>query len=157
MYEHGELPQLPDDALPHWELIEKYDIIDFALGNKITGAGFPVYKGQGAQLQRALINFFLDEARAAGYVEIQPPIVVNEASGYGTRNLPDKEGQMYELTEGKLYLIPTAEVPITNLYRDVILSESRPADQARGLHPLLSKRGRFLGCRRARAQSPASI
>ena len=123
VYEHGELPQLPDDALPHWELIEKYDIIDFALGNKITGAGFPVYKGQGAQLQRALINFFLDEARAAGYVEIQPPIVVNEASGYGTGSLPDKEGQMYELTEGKLYLIPTAEVPITNLYRDVILSE----------------------------------
>ena len=123
VYEHGELPQLPDDALPHWELIEKYDIIDFALGNKITGAGFPVYKGQGAQLQRALINFFLDEARTAGYVEIQPPIVVNEASGYGTGNLPDKEGQMYELTEGKLYLIPTAEVPITNLYRDVILSE----------------------------------
>ena len=123
VYEHGELPQLPDDALPHWELIEKYDIIDFALGNKITGAGFPVYKGQGAQLQRALINFFLDEARAAGYVEIQPPIVINEASGYGTGSLPDKEGQMYELTEGKLYLIPTAEVPITNLYRDVILSE----------------------------------
>ena len=124
VYEHGELSQLPDDALPHWELIEKYDIIDFALGNKITGAGFPVYKGQGAQLQRALINFFLDEARAAGYVEIQPPIVVNEASGYGTGSLPDKEGQMYELTEGKLYLIPTAEVPITNLYRDVILSEA---------------------------------
>ena len=124
VYEHGELPELLDDALPHWELIEKYDIIDFALGNKITGAGFPVYKGKGAQLQRALINFFLDEARETGYVEVQPPIVINEASGYGTGSLPDKEGQMYELTEGKLYLIPTAEVPITNLYRDVILSEA---------------------------------
>ena len=122
IYEYGARPELGDDALPHWELIEKYDIIDFALGNKISGAGFPVYKGQGARLQRGLINFFLDEARAAGYTEVQPPLLVNEASGYGTGNLPDKEGQMYEVKEG-LYLIPTAEVPITNLYRDVLLKQ----------------------------------
>ena len=122
IYEYGALPELGEHALPHWELIEKYDIIDFALGNKISGAGFPVYKGQGARLQRGLINFFLDEARAAGYTEIQPPLLVNEASGYGTGQLPDKEGQMYELKEG-LYLIPTAEVPITNLYRDVLLKQ----------------------------------
>jgi seryl-tRNA synthetase len=119
--EHGQVPQLPADALPHWELIKKYDIIDFELGTKISGAGFPVYKGKGARLQRAMINFFLDQALRAGYVEIQPPIVVNEASGFGTGNLPDKEGQMYFVPEEKLYLIPTAEVPITNLYRDVIL------------------------------------
>lgn len=123
IYQHGELPQLPADALPHWELIKKYDIIDFDLGIKISGAGFPVYKGKGAKLQRALINFFLNEAEKAGYTEIQPPIVVNEASGYGTGQLPDKEGQMYFIGEDKLYLIPTAEVPITNLYRDVMLSE----------------------------------
>ncbi len=122
IYEYGAQPELSEDALPHWELIEKYDIIDFALGNKITGAGFPVYKGQGARLQRALINFFLDEARAAGYLEVQPPLLVNEASGYGTGNLPDKEGQMYEVSDG-LYLIPTAEIPITNLYRDVLLKQ----------------------------------
>ena len=121
IYEYGQRPELSDSALPHWDLIEKYDIIDFEAGNKITGAGFPVYKGKGARLQRALVNFFLDEALAAGYSEIQPPILVNEASGYGTGQLPDKEGQMYELREGPLYLIPTAEVPITNLYRDMIL------------------------------------
>lgn len=123
VYEHGTVPALPSDALPHWELIKKYDIIDFDLGIKIAGAGFPVYKGKGARFQRALINFFLNEAGQAGYKEIQPPIVVNEASGYGTGQLPDKEGQMYFVNEDGLYLIPTAEVPITNLYRDVILTE----------------------------------
>lgn len=122
VHKHGVIPALGGDALPHWDLIKKYDIIDFDLGNKISGAGFPVYKGKGAKLQRALINFFLDEAEKQGYREIQPPIVVNEASGYGTGNLPDKEGQMYFITEDKLYLIPTAEVPITNLYRDVIVA-----------------------------------
>lgn len=123
VYEHGKLPVLAADALPHWELIKKYDIIDFELGTKIAGAGFPVYKGKGAKLQRALINFFLNEADKAGYTEIQPPILVNEASGYGTGQLPDKEGQMYHDTADNLYLIPTAEVPITNLYRDVMVSE----------------------------------
>jgi len=123
VHEHGKVPTLHTDALPHWELIKKYDIIDFELGIKIAGAGFPVYKGKGARLQRALINFFLNEAGQAGYKEIQPPIVVNEASGYGTGQLPDKEGQMYFVNEDGLYLIPTAEVPITNLYRDVILTE----------------------------------
>jgi seryl-tRNA synthetase len=123
VHEHGTIPTLHAGALPHWELIKKYDIIDFDLGVKISGAGFPVYKGKGARLQRALINFFLNEAEAAGYKEIQPPIVVNEASGYGTGQLPDKEGQMYFVNEDGLYLIPTAEVPITNLYRDVILTE----------------------------------
>ncbi len=121
----GELPSLPDGALPHWELIKEYDIIDFELGNKITGAGFPVYKKQGARLQRALINFFLDEAEKAGYSEVQPPILINEASGYGTGQLPDKEGQMYHVGEDNFYLIPTAEVPITNIYRDVILTEEQ--------------------------------
>jgi seryl-tRNA synthetase len=121
--EHGVIPTLLEGKLPHWELIKKYDIIDFDLGVKITGAGFPVYKGKGARLQRALINFFLDEAIAAGYIEIQPPILVNEESGYGTGQLPDKEGQMYFSSADNLYLIPTGEVPITNLYRDVILSE----------------------------------
>ena len=125
VYEHGVMPQLGPGALPHWELIKKYDIIDFELGTKIAGAGFPVYKGKGAKLQRALISFFLDEAEKKGYQEIQPPIVVNEASGYGTGQLPDKEGQMYFVAEDKLYLIPTAEVPITNLYRDVILTEEQ--------------------------------
>ncbi|WBO83246.1 serine--tRNA ligase [Hymenobacter yonginensis] len=119
--EGGHKPELPADALPHWDLIKKYDIIDFELGNKISGAGFPVYKKQGARLQRALINFFLDEARDAGYDEVQPPILVNEASGYGTGQLPDKEGQMYHDTKDNLYLIPTSEVPITNLYRDEIV------------------------------------
>ncbi|MCD7899805.1 MAG: serine--tRNA ligase [Bacteroides sp.] len=119
----GHNAELPADALPHWELVKKYDLIDFELGVKITGAGFPVYKGKGARLQRALINFFLDEARDAGYLEIEPPYVVNEASGYGTGQLPDKEGQMYHVTAENLYLIPTAEVPVTNIYRDVILDE----------------------------------
>lgn len=114
---------LPKDALPHWELAKKYHLIDFDLGVKITGAGFPVYTGWGARLQRALINFFLDEARKAGYTEIQPPTVVNQASGYGTGQLPDKEGQMYHCEVDDLYLIPTAEVPVTNIYRDVILDE----------------------------------
>jgi seryl-tRNA synthetase len=123
VHEYGKVPALYDGALPHWELIKKYDIIDFDLGIKIAGAGFPVYKGKGAKLQRALINFFLNEADKAGYTEIQPPIVVNEASGYGTGQLPDKEGQMYFVNEDGLYLIPTAEVPITNLYRDVIVNE----------------------------------
>jgi seryl-tRNA synthetase len=124
VHQHGEVPKLEADALPHWELIKKYDIIDFDLGNKIAGAGFPVYKGKGAKLQRALINFFLNEAEQKGYREIQPPIVVNEASGYGTGQLPDKEGQMYFIGEDGLYLIPTAEVPITNLYRDVMVAEA---------------------------------
>lgn len=119
----GENTVLPENALPHWELAKKYNLIDFDLGVKITGAGFPVYIGQGARLQRALINFFLDEARAAGYTEIMPPTVVNAASGYGTGQLPDKEGQMYHCNEDDLYLIPTAEVPVTNIYRDVILNE----------------------------------
>jgi seryl-tRNA synthetase len=120
----GVVPELPEDAIPHWELAKKYDLIDFELGVKITGAGFPVYKGKGARLQRALINFFLDNARDAGYLEIQPPYVVNQASGYGTGQLPDKEGQMYHANLDDLYLIPTAEVPVTNIYRDVILQES---------------------------------
>jgi seryl-tRNA synthetase len=120
----GEVPELGADALPHWELAKRYDLIDFELGVKITGAGFPVYKGKGARLQRALISFFLDSAREAGYLEIQPPYVVNAASGYGTGQLPDKEGQMYHCTEDDLYLIPTAEVPVTNIYRDVILNEA---------------------------------
>ncbi len=111
------------EPLPHWELAKKYDLIDFEMGVKITGAGFPIYKGKGARLQRALINFFLDEAREAGYLEVEPPYVVNEASGYGTGQLPDKEGQMYHATADNLYLIPTAEVPVTNIFRDVILSE----------------------------------
>jgi seryl-tRNA synthetase len=117
----GHLPELQTDALPHWDLIKKYDIIDFDLGIKITGAGFPVYKGKGSRLQRALINFFLDEAGKAGYREIEPPILVNEDSGFGTGQLPDKEGQMYYIGIDNLYMIPTAEVPITNIYRDVIL------------------------------------
>lgn len=120
----GTFPTLHAKAQPHWELTTKYDIIDFELGVKLTGAGFPVYKGKGARLQRALINFFLDKATARGYREVQPPIVVNEDSGYGTGQLPDKEGQMYFVGEDNLYLIPTAEVPITNMYRDVILKES---------------------------------
>lgn len=119
----GSMTDLPENPLPHWELAKKYDLIDFDLGVKITGAGFPVYKGKGAQLQRALINFFLDEARAAGYLEVMPPTVVNAASGYGTGQLPDKEGQMYHCEVDDLYLIPTAEVPVTNIYRDVILEE----------------------------------
>jgi seryl-tRNA synthetase len=117
----GTIPSLQANAAPHWDLIKKYDIIDFDLGIKITGAGFPVYKGKGAKLQRALINFFLDEGAKAGYREIEPPIVVNEDSGFGTGQLPDKEGQMYHVEIDNLYMIPTAEVPVTNIYRDVIL------------------------------------
>ncbi|HOV11655.1 MAG TPA: serine--tRNA ligase [Bacteroidales bacterium] len=121
----AEIPTLnPGNDLPHWELASKYKLIDFELGNKITGAGFPVYLGKGARLQRALIQFFLDSAVNAGYLEIEPPLMVNEASGYGTGQLPDKDGQMYYATEDKLYLIPTAEVPVTNLYRDMILKET---------------------------------
>lgn len=121
--EKGIIPQLPGNAQPHWDLIEKYDIIDFNLGNKISGAGFPIYKGKGAKLQRALINFFLNEAANEGFEEIQPPIVINSDSGYGTGQLPDKEGQMYGIVDSDLFLIPTAEIPITNIYRDVILKE----------------------------------
>lgn len=122
-FEHGAIPDLSEDALPHWELAAKYDIIDFELGTKITGAGFPLYKGKGARLQRGLINFFLDEAEKAGFKEVQVPIVVNEDSAYATGQLPDKEGQMYHVTNDDLYLIPTAEVPITNIYRDTIIKE----------------------------------
>ena len=121
VFQEGEIPKLYNGAKPHWELAAQYDLIDFELGVKLTGAGFPVYKGKAARLQRALINFFLDRATAAGYMEIQPPIMVNEASAYGTGQLPDKEGQMYHVTGDSLYLIPTAEVPITNIYRDVIV------------------------------------
>ena len=124
IFVHGEAASLHQGAMPHWELARKYDLIDFELGVKIAGAGFPVYKGKGARLQRALIQFFLNEAGNAGYLEIQPPIVVNEASGFGTGQLPDKEGQMYFIGEDQLYLIPTAEVPITNMYRDVILQDA---------------------------------
>lgn len=120
----GKIPEIPGEALPHWELAKKYDLIDFELGVKLTGAGFPVYKGKGARLQRALISFFLDQGEKAGYKEILPPLVVNEDSGFGTGQLPDKEGQMYHLTADNFYLIPTAEVPVTNIYRDVILQES---------------------------------
>ena len=115
--------ELPENPLPHWELAKKYDIIDFDLGVKLTGAGFPVYKGKGARLQRALINYFLDYNTAAGYQEIEPPVMVNEASGFGTGQLPDKEGQMYHATADNFYLVPTAEVPVTNIFRDVILDE----------------------------------
>ena len=121
VHTEGEMPVLPPNALPHWELAVKYDIINFELGSKVTGAGFPFYKGKGAKLQRALINFFLDKALDAGYIEIQPPLMVNEDSGYGTGQLPDKDGQMYHVGIDNLYLIPTAEVPVTNIYRDVIL------------------------------------
>lgn len=124
VFEEGEIPKLYEGAMPHWELAKKYDIIDFDLGAKITGAGFPVYKGKGARLQRALIAYFLDKNTAAGYTEMQVPHLVNEASGYGTGQLPDKEGQMYHVGEDNLYLIPTAEVPVTNIFRDVLLNES---------------------------------
>lgn len=121
VFQEGEIPKLYTGAKPHWDLAAQYDLIDFELGVKLTGAGFPVYKGKAARLQRALINFFLDKATATGYMEIQPPVMVNEASAYATGQLPDKEGQMYHATTDNLYLIPTAEVPITNMYRDVIL------------------------------------
>lgn len=135
IHQAGDKPQLSAEALPHWDLIVRYDIIDFELGNKITGAGFPVYKGKGARLQRALINFFLDEAAKAGYLEVQPPILVNKASGYGTGQLPDKDGQMYYVQEDELYLIPTAEVPITNIYRDVILESKQLPIKMAGYTP----------------------
>ncbi len=135
IYQAGAIPELSTEALPHWDLIVRYDIIDFELGNKITGAGFPVYKGQGARLQRALVNFFLDEAAKAGYLEVQPPILVNKASGYGTGQLPDKDGQMYYVQEDELYLIPTAEVPITNIYRDVILEPKQLPIKMAGYTP----------------------
>ena len=124
IFKAGGIPVLHENALPHWELAKKYDLIDFELGVKIAGAGFPVYKGKGAKLQRALIAYFLDKNTEAGYTEIQPPLVVNEASGYGTGQLPDKEGQMYYMPEDQLYLIPTAEVPVTNIFRDVVLAET---------------------------------
>jgi len=124
VHQEGEIPQLHESAVPHWDLCRTYNIVDFELGVKITGAGFPVYRGRGARLQRALINYFLDKAIEAGYIEYQPPLLVNEASGYGTGQLPDKDGQMYFINEDKLYLIPTAEVPVTNFYRDLILKES---------------------------------
>ncbi len=123
--EAGDITDLPEGAKPHWDLIKEYNIIDFELGTKITGAGFPVYTGKGARLQRALINFFLDEGIRAGYNEVQPPVLVNEDSGFGTGQLPDKDGQMYHVGIDNLYLIPTAEVPVTNIYRDMILEESR--------------------------------
>ncbi|MFN5620801.1 MAG: serine--tRNA ligase, partial [Flavobacteriales bacterium] len=135
VYSWGTQPTLGEGKKPHWELIEEYDLIDFELGTKITGAGFPVYKGQGARLQRALINFFLDEATKAGYREFQPPHLVNEASGFGTGQLPDKEGQMYHVGVDDLYLIPTAEVPLTNLYRDVILKEDQLPVKMTGYTP----------------------
>ncbi|TAF94478.1 MAG: serine--tRNA ligase [Cytophagia bacterium] len=134
-YAWGEKPTLPQNAKPHWELIEEKNIIDFKLGTKITGAGFPVYKGKGARLQRAMIQFFLDEANKAGYLEVQPPILINAESGFGTGQLPDKEGQMYHATADDLYLIPTAEVPITNLYRDVIVAENELPVKMAGYTP----------------------
>ncbi|HET8809948.1 MAG TPA: serine--tRNA ligase, partial [Flavobacteriaceae bacterium] len=124
IFREGEIPKLDEKALPHWELAKKFDLIDFELGNKITGAGFPVYKGKGARLQRALIAYFLDKNTTAGYTEYQVPLMVNETSGYGTGQLPDKEGQMYHVGEDDLYLIPTSEVPITNLFRDNLLNEN---------------------------------
>ncbi|MBB3698092.1 serine--tRNA ligase [Flammeovirga yaeyamensis] len=135
MYEKGEKPTLAEGAKPHWDLIEQYDIIDFELGNKVTGAGFPFYKGKGARMQRALISFFLDEAVSAGYLEVQPPIVINEASGYGTGQLPDKEGQMYYMQADNLYMIPTAEVPITNMYRGSLLQENELPKKMAGHTP----------------------
>lgn len=135
VYRDGDIPELHKGALPHWDLAKKYDIIDFELGNKITGAGFPVYKGKGAKLQRALITYFLDKNTAAGYTEYQLPHLVNEASGFGTGQLPDKEGQMYHVTEDNLYLIPTAEVPATNIFRDNLLNESDLPIAATGYTP----------------------
>lgn len=135
IFKEGEIPKLVENALPHWELAKKYDIIDFELGVKIAGAGFPVYKGKGARLQRALISYFLDRNTKAGYTEIQVPHLVNETSGYGTGQLPDKEGQMYHVTADDLYLIPTAEVPVTNIFRDVILNENEFPIQYTGYTP----------------------
>lgn len=135
VFRSGEIPTLHEGAVPHWDLIKKYDIVDFELGNKITGAGFPVYKGKGARLQRALINYFLDKNTAVGYEEIQVPHLVNEASGIGTGQLPDKEGQMYHVGNENLYLIPTAEVPVTNIYRNVLLKETDFPIQKTGYTP----------------------
>lgn len=135
VFQEGAIPQLHEGALPHWDLIKKYDIIDFELGTKITAPGFPVYKGKGAKLQRALISYFLDKNTDAGYLEFQVPHLVNEASGYGTGQLPDKEGQMYHDAADNLYLIPTAEVPVTNIYRDVILQEKEMPVKATGYTP----------------------
>ena len=135
VFEYGDIPSLDSDAKPHWELAKEYDIIDFDLGAKITGAGFPVYKGKGARLQRALINYFLDKNTAAGYNEVQVPYLVNEASGYATGQLPDKEGQMYHVTNDDLYLIPTAEVPVTNMYRNTLLNEKDFPIQLTGYTP----------------------
>ena len=135
VHQEGDIPKLHEGALPHWELVKKYDIIDFELGVKITGAGFPVYKGKGAKLQRALISYFLDKNTDAGYTEYQVPHLVNEASGFGTGQLPDKEGQMYHVTVDDLYLIPTAEVPVTNIFRDVILNESELPIKCTGYTP----------------------
>jgi seryl-tRNA synthetase len=134
-FSHGDLPTLHDGAKPHWDLISDFDIIDFELGNKVTGAGFPFYKGKGAKIQRALINFFLNEASNAGYTEIQPPILINEASGYGTGQLPDKEGQMYEAQTDGLFLIPTAEVPLTNMFRGEIIKEAQLPIKVTGYTP----------------------
>ena len=135
VYREGIIPTLHEGAMPHWELAKKYDIIDFELGNKITGAGFPVYKGKGARLQRALINYFLDKNTAAGYNEVQLPHLVNEASGFGTGQLPDKEGQMYHVGVDNFYLIPTAEVPATNMYRDELLAEKDMPIKVTGYTP----------------------
>ena len=135
VFQEGDIPKLSEDALPHWELAKKYDIIDFELGNKITGAGFPVYKGKGAKLQRALISYFLDRNTEAGYQEVQVPHLVNEASGFGTGQLPDKEGQMYHVTEDNLYLIPTAEVPATNIFRGDLLKENELPKAITGYTP----------------------
>ena len=133
---------MPEDALPHWELTKKYDLIDFELGNKITGSGFPVYKDKGAKLQRALIQYFLDYNTAAGYTEYLPPLMVNETSAFGTGQLPDKEGQMYFVTEDKFYLIPTSEVPVTNIYRDEILKENDLPVKMTAYTPCFQKRSR---------------
>lgn len=135
VFRQGDIPELVSGALPHWELAKKYDIIDFELGNKITGAGFPVYKGKGAKLQRALISYFLDKNTAAGYEEVQVPHLVNEASGFGTGQLPDKEGQMYHVTADNLYLIPTAEVPATNIFRGELLKENELPKAITGYTP----------------------
>lgn len=154
--DESTMPSLGDDALPHWELAAKYDIIDFELGVKLTGAGFPVYKGKGAALQRALITFFLDRNTAAGYNEVMPPVMVNEASGFGTGQLPDKEGQMYHATADNFYLVPTAEVPVTNIYRDTIVEESDFPICLTAYTPCFRRRGRFLrqGCERVEPPAP---
>jgi seryl-tRNA synthetase len=135
VFEKADMASLPENALPHWELAKKYDLIDFETGTKVTGAGFPIYKGKGARLQRALINYFLDEATKQGFLEVEPPILVNEDTAYATGQLPDKEGQMYYVTEDNLYLIPTAEVPVTNIYRDTIVSEAELPIKLTGYTP----------------------